>query len=59
MSAPREPGGDSGPRPRSVGKGLLRLALVALAALVLGLIFAAYQHPALLLDFGSLLLMCG
>lgn len=40
-------------------KGLLRVVLVALAAVVLGLLFAAYQHPALLLDFGSLLLMCG
>ncbi|MDX9718325.1 hypothetical protein ACNKW1_04195 [Thauera sp. WH-2] len=37
----------------------LRIVLIALAALVLGVIFAAYQHPALLLDFGSLLLMCG
>lgn len=40
-------------------RGLLRLLLVALAALVLGLIFAAYQHPALLLDFGNLMLLCG
>ena len=40
-------------------KALLRLALVVLAALVLGLLFAAYQQPALLLDFGNLLLMCG
>ena len=40
-------------------KGVLRLALIVLAALVLGLLFAAYQHPALLLDFGNLLRMCG
>ena len=40
-------------------KGLLRLALIVLAALVLGLLFAAYQHPALLLDFGNLILLCG
>ncbi len=39
--------------------GLLRLALSVLAAIVLGLVFVAYQHPALLIDFGSLLLMCG
>ena len=31
-------------------KALLRLALVVLAALVLGLLFAAYQQPALLLQ---------
>ena len=40
-------------------RGWVRLALIVLAALVLGLLFAAYQHPALLLDFGNLLLMCG
>jgi len=40
-------------------KGLLRLALVVLGALVLGLLFAAYQQPALLLDFGNLILLCG
>jgi hypothetical protein len=40
-------------------RGLLRLALVVLAALVLGLLFAAYQQPALLLDFGNLILLCG
>jgi len=40
-------------------RGWVRLALIVLAAGVLGLIFAAYQHPALLLDFGNLLLMCG
>ena len=40
-------------------RGLLRLALVVLAAIVLGLLFAAYQQPALLLDFGNLMLMCG
>jgi len=40
-------------------RGWMRLALIVLAALVLGLLFAAYQHPALLLDFGNLLLMCG
>ncbi|MDX9886207.1 hypothetical protein [Thauera sp.] len=44
---------------RSLRAGLLRLALIVLAAAVLGLVFAAYQHPALLLDFGSLMLMCG
>ena len=38
---------------------VLRLALIVLAAVVLGLVFAAYQHPALLIDFGNLLLMCG
>ena len=42
-----------------MSKGLLRLVLIVLAALVLGLLFAAYQHPELLLDFGNLLLMCG
>ncbi|MDI3513914.1 MAG: hypothetical protein ACLGH1_06325 [Gammaproteobacteria bacterium] len=42
-----------------MSRGLLRLVLIVLAALVLGLLFAAYQHPALLLDFGNLLLMCG
>lgn len=42
-----------------MNKGLLRLVLIALAALLLGLLFVAYQHPALLLDFGNLLLMCG
>ena len=40
-------------------KGLLRLALVVLGALVLGLLFAAYQQPALLLDFSNLILLCG
>lgn len=40
-------------------RGLLRLLLIALAAAVLGLVFAAYQHPALLLDFGNLMLICG
>jgi hypothetical protein len=40
-------------------RGALRLALIVLAAVVLGLVFAAYQHPALLIDFGNLLLMCG
>lgn len=40
-------------------KALLRLALVVLAAIVLGLLFAAYQQPALLLDFGNLILLCG
>ena len=40
-------------------KGLLRLALVVLAAIVLALLFAAYQQPALLLDFGNLILLCG
>lgn len=40
-------------------KDLLRLALVVLGALVLGLLFAAYQQPALLLDFGNLILLCG
>lgn len=40
-------------------KGLRRLALVVLAAIVLGLLFAAYQQPALLLDFGNLILLCG
>ena len=40
-------------------RGWMRLALIVLTAAVLGLIFAAYQHPALLLDFGNLLLMCG
>lgn len=40
-------------------RGWLRLALIALAAVALGLLFAAYQHPALVLDFGNLLLMCG
>ena len=45
--------------PRSLRAGLLRLVLIVLAAGVLGLVFAAYQHPALLLDFGNLMLMCG
>lgn len=40
-------------------KTLLRLALVVLAALVLGLLFAAYGQPALLLDFGNLMRLCG
>ncbi|WP_297365357.1 hypothetical protein [Thauera sp.] len=40
-------------------RGLLRLVLVVLAAVVLGLIFAAYQHPALLLDFDKLMRLCG
>ncbi|MER2554059.1 MAG: hypothetical protein ABTQ28_12435 [Thauera sp.] len=40
-------------------RGLLRLLLVALAAGVLALIFSAYQHPALLLDFGNLMRLCG
>jgi hypothetical protein len=40
-------------------KALLRLVLIVLAAVVLGLLFTAYQHPALLLDFGNLMLMCG
>ncbi|HRP26059.1 hypothetical protein [Thauera sp.] len=37
---------------------LLRLLLGILAAAVLALIFAAYQHPALLIDFGNLI-FCG
>ena len=45
--------------PRALRAGLLRLVLIVLAAVVLGLVFAAYQHPALLLDFGNLMLMCG
>ncbi len=45
--------------PRSLRADLLRLVLIVLAAVVLGLVFAAYQHPALLLDFGNLMLMCG
>lgn len=40
-------------------KGLLRLVLIVLAAIVLGLLFAAYQQPALLLDFSNLILLCG
>lgn len=40
-------------------RGLLRLVLVVLAAVVLGLLFAAYQHPALLLDFDNLMRLCG
>jgi MFS family permease len=44
---------------RAMRRGLLRLALVVLAALVLGLLFAAYQQPALLLDFSNLILLCG
>ena len=40
-------------------RGLLRLALVVLVALALGLLFAAYQQPALLLDFSNLILLCG
>ena len=50
-------GADAGKRP--VAWGVLRVVLIALAAVVLGLLFAAYQHPALLLDFGNLMLMCG
>ena len=42
-----------------MNKGLLRLVLIVLAAIVLGLLFAAYQHPALLLDFSNLILLCG
>ena len=40
-------------------KGLLRLALVVLGARALGRRFAAYRQPALLLDFGNLILLCG
>ncbi len=40
-------------------RGLLRLALVVLTAILLGLLFAAYQQPALLLDFSNLILLCG
>jgi hypothetical protein len=50
-------GADAGKR--LLARGVLRLALIVLAAVVLGLVFAAYQHPALLIDFGNLLLMCG
>lgn len=35
-----------------------RAALVVLALALLGAIFAAYQHPALLIDFSNLL-FCG
>lgn len=52
-------GNGAGGDRRPVARVLLRLALIALAAIVLGLVFAAYQHPALLLDFGNLMLMCG
>lgn len=48
---------DAGKRPAAWGA--LRVVLIVLAAIVLGLVFAAYQHPALLLDFGNLMLMCG
>ena len=48
---------DAGKRP--VAWGVLRLVLIVLGAVVLGLLFAAYQDPALLLDFGNLMLMCG
>ena len=62
-----EPDGDNGAGAGSGAGGdrrpvawvLLRMALIVLAAVVLGLVFAAYQHPALLLDFGNLMLMCG
>ena len=50
-------GADAGKRPYAWG--VMRVALIVLAAIVLGLVFAAYQHPALLLDFGNLMLMCG
>ena len=50
-------GADAGKRP--FARGMLRVLLIVLAAIVLGLVFAAYQHPALLLDFGNLMLMCG
>ena len=50
-------GADAGKRPYAWG--VMRVALIVLAAVVLGLLFAAYQHPALLLDFGNLMLMCG
>ena len=40
-------------------RGWVRLALIVLAALVLGLLFAAYQQPALLLDFSNLMRLCG
>ena len=50
-------GADAGKRPYAWG--VMRVALIVLAAVVLGLVFAAYQHPALLLDFGNLMLMCG
>ena len=53
----RGDGADAGMGP--FARGALRLALIVLAAVVLGLVFAAYQHPALLIDFGNLLLMCG
>lgn len=51
------PSADAGKRPAAWGA--LRVVLIVLAAVVLGLVFAAYQHPALLLDFGNLMLMCG
>ena len=50
-------GADAGKRPYAWG--VLRVVMIVLAAIVLGLVFAAYQHPALLLDFGNLMLMCG
>ena len=37
---------------------LVRVILSLLAAAVLALLFAAYQHPALLIDFGNLM-FCG
>lgn len=37
---------------------LVRVILGLLAAAVLALLFAAYQHPALLIDFGNLI-FCG
>ncbi len=51
------PGADAGKRPAAWGA--LRVVLIVLAAVVLGLVFAAYQPPALLLDFDNLMLMCG
>ena len=50
-------GADAGKRP--LAWGVMRVVMIVLAAVVLGLVFAAYQHPALLLDFGNLMLMCG
>ena len=53
------PGGDADGGKRPSAWGALRVVLIVIAAVVLGLLFAAYQHPALLLDFGNLMLMCG
>ena len=53
------PGDGADARKRPLAWGVMRVALIVLAAIVLGLVFAAYQHPALLLDFGNLMLMCG